>query len=192
MNGRRHGSKGGDAEIVRIRMLGGFRVSVGDHTLPEDTWRLKKAAALIKLLALAPNHHLHREQAMELLWPNSGTKAASNQLRKVLHAARRTLDPTEGSRYLASDNDLLVLCPGSSLWVDVEAFEEAASTARRERAPAAYRVAIELYVMEELPAADVARIVGLPNAKAVYNRVYRALADLRERLESAGVRREDL
>jgi RNA polymerase sigma factor (sigma-70 family) len=54
------------------------------------------------------------------------------------------------------------------------------------------RVAVELYVVEGLPAGDVARIVGLPNAKAVYNKVYRALAAVRERLEAAGIRREDL
>jgi len=54
------------------------------------------------------------------------------------------------------------------------------------------RVAVELYVVRELSADVVARIVGLPNAKAVYNRVYRALAAVRERLERAGVRREDL
>jgi len=50
------------------------------------------------------------------------------------------------------------------------------------------RVAVQMYVVDELPAADVARVVGLPNTKAVYNRVYRALAILRERLEQAGVR----
>lgn len=54
------------------------------------------------------------------------------------------------------------------------------------------RVVVELYVVEELPAADIARTLGLPNAKVVYNRVYRALAGLRERLEQAGFRREDL
>lgn len=54
------------------------------------------------------------------------------------------------------------------------------------------RVAVELYVVEQLPAAEVARLVGLPNAKAVYNRTYRALAALRERLEHASVRRHDL
>ena len=54
------------------------------------------------------------------------------------------------------------------------------------------RVAVELYVMEQLPADQVATVLGLPNAKAVYNRVYRALASLREDLERAGVRREDL
>lgn len=51
------------------------------------------------------------------------------------------------------------------------------------------RVAVEMYVVDQLPAEEVARIVGLPNAKAVYNRVYRALATLRERLERAGLRR---
>jgi DNA-directed RNA polymerase specialized sigma24 family protein len=54
------------------------------------------------------------------------------------------------------------------------------------------RVAVQFYVVDELPAADIARIVGLPNAKAVYNRVYRALAALRERLAQEDVRREDL
>lgn len=50
------------------------------------------------------------------------------------------------------------------------------------------RLAVQMYVVDELPATDVARVVGLPNAKAVYNRVYRALAILRERLEQVGVR----
>ena len=54
------------------------------------------------------------------------------------------------------------------------------------------RVAVELYVIEQLPADQVATVLGLPNAKAVYNRVYRALASLREDLERAGIRREDL
>lgn len=54
------------------------------------------------------------------------------------------------------------------------------------------RVTVELYVVEELPATDVARIAGLSNAKAVYNRVYRALATLREYLDRAGIRDVDL
>ena len=54
------------------------------------------------------------------------------------------------------------------------------------------RRAIDLYVLDERPAASVATMLGLPNAKAVYNRVYRALGVLRERLEKAGIRRGDL
>ena len=56
----------------------------------------------MKLLALSPGHRLHREQIMDLLWPELGTRAASNNLRQVLYAARRILDPAVGSRYLAS------------------------------------------------------------------------------------------
>jgi len=54
------------------------------------------------------------------------------------------------------------------------------------------RLIVELYVLEELPAETVALVLGLANAKAVYNRAYRVLALVREQLERAGVRREDL
>src|SRR5919107_3960070 len=145
------GSVGGEPETLRIKLLGGFSVSVGSRTIQQNAWRLRKSAALLKVLALAPRYRLHREQVIDALWPDSGKKAASNSLRKTLHAARRALDPAGGSRYLASENDSLVLCPGSSLWVDVEAFEEAAATARREHEPTAHRAAIELYVGDLLP-----------------------------------------
>ena len=62
---------------VRIWLLGGFRISVGSsRSIGEDEWRLKKSASLLKLLALAPAHRLHREQAMDLLWPELDSKAA--------------------------------------------------------------------------------------------------------------------
>jgi RNA polymerase sigma factor (sigma-70 family) len=54
------------------------------------------------------------------------------------------------------------------------------------------RLAVELFVVHEMPAAAVARTLRWPNAKAVYNRVYRALATLRTSLERQGIRREDL
>jgi RNA polymerase sigma factor (sigma-70 family) len=49
------------------------------------------------------------------------------------------------------------------------------------------QLAVQLFVVDELSADRVARIVGWPNAKAVYNRVYRALAELRKELERRGV-----
>lgn len=139
--------------VVRIGLLGGFWVSVGERKVDRGAWRTRKAASLLKLLALAPSHRLHRERAMDLLWPESGTKAASNNLRQTLHAARRVLasDPADGSSFLASEDGSLVLCPGGELWVDVDAFEEAAATARRAGDPGAYRAAIELYSGELLP-----------------------------------------
>jgi DNA-binding SARP family transcriptional activator len=145
------GTTGEKRKAVRVWLLGGFRVSVGSRTITQDVWRLKKAAALLKLLAMAPGHRLHREQIMDLLWPDAGRKAASNSLRKTLHDSRKILDPDAGSRYLASEDESLVLRPSGNVWVDVDAFEEAAAIARRARDPAAYRAAIELYGGELLP-----------------------------------------
>jgi predicted ATPase/DNA-binding SARP family transcriptional activator/DNA-binding CsgD family transcriptional regulator len=138
---------------IRIGLLGGFSVTVGERKVDQSAWRLRKAASLLKLLALAPDHRLHRERAMDLLWPELGKKAASNNLRQTLHVARRTLhpDPEIASSYLSVSGEQLVMHPHGQLWVDVEAFEEAAGTARRSKDPAAYRAAIELYSGELLP-----------------------------------------
>jgi DNA-binding SARP family transcriptional activator len=140
-------------QAVRIRMLGGFSVSVGSRTTAQNGWRSKKAAALVKLLALAPGHRMHREQVMEFLWSDLGTAPTSNNLRQVLYGARRVLDPASGSpgRYLSLKDEVLVLCPDGQLWVDADGFEAAATSARRSRDPAAYRAAIDLYAGELLP-----------------------------------------
>ena len=53
------------------------------------------------------------------------------------------------------------------------------------------RLAIQLFVVDGVPAADVARMVGWPNAKAVYNHVARSLAAIRRRLGRTGLDRTD-
>ena len=146
------GVQGLEPEPVRVRLLGGFRVAVGSRTIGEKQWRLRKAANLVKLLALEPLHRLHREQVMELLWPELSVEAAANNLYRTLHFARKAFDAAPTSRrYMELRNEQLSLCPGGQLWVDVEAFKETAKEARRSREPAAYRAAIELYVGELLP-----------------------------------------
>jgi RNA polymerase sigma factor (sigma-70 family) len=49
------------------------------------------------------------------------------------------------------------------------------------------RAAVLLLVVEEMAAGDIARALGWPNAKAVYNRVYRALAVLRAEFAWQGI-----
>jgi RNA polymerase sigma factor (sigma-70 family) len=58
--------------------------------------------------------------------------------------------------------------------------------------PADVQLAVNLFVVEGMAAADVARVVGWPNAKAVYNRVSRALAQIRAGLEREGLGPDDL
>src|SRR5919112_3624484 len=148
---------GGAPETLRLWLLGGFRVSVNSRNIGEEEWHLRKAGSLLKVLALSPGHRLHREQAMELLWPDLDPKAPLNNFHYALRVARRTLEPpalasSAPSRFLHLRGEQLTLCPDSPLWVDVEAFEEAAATARHAfPEPAAFRAAIDLYTGELLP-----------------------------------------
>ena len=97
--------------MVRISLLGGFAVQVDGTDIPEDAWRLRKARSLVKLLALAPSHVLHRERACELLWPDRDAQASSNNLHQVLYAARRALEAggADGAAVIALRDDVLSL-----------------------------------------------------------------------------------
>jgi predicted ATPase/DNA-binding SARP family transcriptional activator/DNA-binding CsgD family transcriptional regulator len=150
--GRRDSDLTQGSGVVRIRLLGRFEVTVGSRIILESEWRLRKAASLVKLLALAPDHRLHREQVLDLLWPDLGSKAAANNLHHALHIARRTLEPeAPAPSYLCRQGEQIALCPDGSLWIDVEAFESAAAEARRVRDIAAYRAALDLYAGDLLP-----------------------------------------
>ncbi|MGW4898471.1 AfsR/SARP family transcriptional regulator, partial [Kitasatospora sp. NPDC004240] len=137
---------------LRIRLLGGFRVRVGPREIADERWRLRKSRNLVKLLALAPGHRLHREQVLAALWPELPPEAGANQLRKALHEARRTLDPDPSAthRYLESAESL-ALGPRGAVRVDVEEFEHAALAARRSRDPRAYERAVARYGGDLLP-----------------------------------------
>lgn len=136
---------------LRIRLLGGFRVSVGTRDVPDADWHLRKAKTLVKLLALAPGHRLHRDQIVDLLWPDLDPSAAGNQLRKVLHEARRILDPDPGATYRYIESGEQLTLNRSRTWVDVQAFQRAALEARRRGELSAYDDAIALYDGDLLP-----------------------------------------
>jgi predicted ATPase/DNA-binding SARP family transcriptional activator len=142
---------GPDSEL-RITLLGGFSVASDEGAVEEGGWRLRKARSLVKLLALAPDHSLHREQAMEALWPEREPAAAANNLRQALFVVRRALDSCgdDGAARLALTHDVLVLA-GGGLEVDVDDFEAAAGQAARTPSAAGHRAALDLYTGELLP-----------------------------------------
>jgi len=128
---------------VEITLLNGFAAAVDGVPVPERAWRLRKARELVKLLALAPGHRLHREQAMDVLWRELGPAAAANNLHQAVHVARRALGPDA----IETRDELLRLLAE----VDVDRLEAAAAAARRARTAAAYRSALALYGGELLP-----------------------------------------
>ena len=139
---------------LRLQLLGGFRAWVGDRPVPEAAWD-GRSAALVALLALSPGHRLHRDQALDLLWPHLDRDAAANNLHGVLHRARRALEPERApgapSAYLALRGDLLQLGPAAPLCVDLDAFEAAAADALGGADPARYRAALARYRGDLLP-----------------------------------------
>jgi predicted ATPase len=133
----------GNVTGVSITLLDGFDAAVDGKAVPDTAWRLRKARELVKLLALARGHRLHREQAMDVLWQDRPPASAANNLHQAVHAARQAL----GTDVIEVRDEQLRLHAA----VDVDEFERAAADARRLGTPAAYRVAVSLYRGELLP-----------------------------------------
>ncbi|MGW1295746.1 ATP-binding protein [Streptomyces sp. NPDC002533] len=137
---------------LRLRLLGGFRATRDSGPALPHRWSRLTAQTLVRLLAVVPGHRLHREQVMDICWPDAGPQAAQGSLRVALHAARRTLEPElaprAASSYLIADGALLFLDP-ATVWIDADHVEDAARSAlehggEREMADALARFTGEL------------------------------------------------
>jgi predicted ATPase/DNA-binding SARP family transcriptional activator/DNA-binding CsgD family transcriptional regulator/transcriptional regulator with XRE-family HTH domain len=143
---------GAGSDVVRVAMLGGFRVDVGGCPVL-GTWRLRKSKTLVKLLALADGHGVHRDVLAEVLWPGMEAVVAVNNLHQVLHAARRALAP-DGSPQagvVSLQDDMVILSASGGLVVDAEVFAGAGQRALRSRSVEDYRATLDLYAGELLP-----------------------------------------
>jgi DNA-binding SARP family transcriptional activator len=120
---------------LRIHLLGRFEVLRDGVPLPPQAWRRRRPADLLKLIALAPNHRLSRDQAIDTLWPDKEPSAGANNLHRALYDLRLVL----GGRYVELQGAFLVLSAPAS--VDVDAFEAAVTAGGAE----AHRVAVALY-----------------------------------------------
>lgn len=129
-----------------MRLLGGFEVAVDGRPVAADEWRHRRGADLVKLLALAPQHKLHRDQVMQQLWPELGAEAAAANLRKAVHFARRALGALES---IETSGEMLVLWPEGNLVVDAWRFEAEANRALANES--AFELALPLYTGELLP-----------------------------------------
>lgn len=138
----------GEPPRVRITVLGGFRVVVDGVASPARNWNRRSAAALVKILALAPGHRLHREKAMDLLWPDDSPGQAAPRLHKAAHFARRAAGH---HNTVVLRDDLVWLFPGAHVTVDALQFEDLARSAVAGNDPVAAREALGWYGGELLP-----------------------------------------
>ncbi|MEU3605546.1 AAA family ATPase [Streptomyces sp. NPDC035033] len=142
------------APLLRLHLLGGFRVTRDGGPPLADRWPRPSARALVKLLAVAPGHRLHRDQAMEACWPGADRKAALGSLRVALHAARRALEPElaprAASSYLTGDGAMLRLEP-DTVWVDADHAERLAAEALERGRADGLAEALAAFTGELLP-----------------------------------------
>lgn len=122
-------------------------------------WRLRKAKALVTMLALAPGQRRHREQVLDRLWPDLEPAAAARNLHQTLYVARRTLAGLGAATtgLLAIRDDQVVLDDAGPVDVDVVRFESSAAAALSSGDEEALRAAADLYrgdLLPDLPDAD--------------------------------------
>jgi RNA polymerase sigma factor (sigma-70 family) len=169
--------------VVRNLTIDWFRVRDGRHHISVVAERLPPLQRCIfERVFLERRSHV---EAYELIRTGASPTLSFRQFLSELRETYAAVTTGRRGRLLAelgaplpNDAELAEPAGGDVTVEDKERLEDAMRSLSPED-----RVAVQLYVVEEMPAGDVARVVGLPNAKAVYNRVYRALAALRVRLE---------
>jgi len=134
---------------IHVTLLGRFAVTVGGVPVAEAGWKRRHAAAVVKVLALAPGRRLHREQVIDLVWPGDTIAATVPKLHKAAHFARRAIGVPDS---VVLRGDQVVLCPGGNVIVDAVRFGELARRALTAGDAAAAREALALYGGELLPA----------------------------------------
>jgi len=124
---------------LAISLFGRFEVARGDERIESDAFR-KRAADLLKLLALSPKHALHRDQLIEMVWPGKAPGDGANNLYRAIHDLRSIV----GEEAITLRQTIVEL---HDAVVDVDVFEA------ETRSPDSDRVAraLDLYTADLLP-----------------------------------------
>jgi DNA-binding SARP family transcriptional activator len=127
--------------MLRVRLLGGFEVENDQGLIPADSWRRRRPADLLKIVASSPGGAIARDALIDRLWPEKGGELGANNLHRALHDLRQVV----GAAIVVSDKGVLRLA--SDAWSDVLAFE--AEIARND--DAALHYALDLYRADLCP-----------------------------------------
>jgi DNA-binding SARP family transcriptional activator/tetratricopeptide (TPR) repeat protein len=107
-------------DTIDVRLLGGFSVAADGRTVGPADFPQRRAADLIKVLALTSGHRLPRDAVVEALWPHLGAEAGLANLHKAAHHARRALGAPEA---VVLRRGLVELAPAAEVTTDVARFE---------------------------------------------------------------------
>ncbi len=139
---------------LHIHLLGPVQVFRENGELVSGTlWKRIKVRALLAYLTLNRDSFIHREQLLDVLWPEQPYAAALQNLNSTIYRLRRSLEPDlkrgTDSRYVLYQNGNYALNSDSPLWLDVDALENYLQQARQTQNPQtalqAYQKGIALF-----------------------------------------------
>src|SRR5688572_15606360 len=137
------------AERVEIRLLGEFAVWIDGRSIPPSAWELKRPAEIVKLLALAPQRRLTRDQVVESLFGHLDSDAGAAALHKAASQARSVMAASDA---VVLQSGEVALAPAAEVTTDLEQFELAARRALQSGDRKLCASAAALYGGELLPA----------------------------------------
>ncbi len=175
---------------LQIYLLGSFRLTVEGIAVSNAAWQKRKAKLLIQILALQPSRGLHREELMEMLFPEMDSKTAEANLHRVLYAARQAIEPNRGSyassKYLITERRQIKLTAESNLWIDAKEFEHCGREGLKTNNENLLESAAEIYkgdLLADEPFEEWT-IDWREQLKTIYHRVLRRLAENSEKREN--------
>jgi DNA-binding SARP family transcriptional activator len=107
--------------MLTIANLGHFQITRAGIVL--SSCPAHKAITLFRYLLTRHHQAAHKEELMELLWPDTYTREAANSLHVAVSTLRRHLDPPGGS-YLLFEDDCYVINPHARVADDCTAFQQ--------------------------------------------------------------------
>lgn len=124
--------------MLRIYLLGPFRVEHNGQPIPPQEWARPKDRSLLKVLALERGHMVPQDRLLDLLWPDLTPAAAANNLHVAVSRLRKVLDPglpgtTTTSQVIRREEAGYTLPADAPIWTDLEEFRRRVQRLVRRR-----------------------------------------------------------
>ncbi len=148
-----------DALSIKVTMLGGFRITIGDKVFGDNATRTRQVWNLLEYLIAFRHKTISHGELIQSLWPESDNEDPSNALKNLVYRIRTLFIQAD----IPFAKDMIISKRGSYCWnndipceVDVEEFEKFSKQAADTNLSSEERIdkylkAISLYKSEFLP-----------------------------------------
>lgn len=112
---------------LRMQTLGGFRVWRGSYEVEAADWGREKALQLVQFLITVGRQYLHKEQIVDLLWPELDADRGDRDFKVALNSANKALDPDREPRTeprFLRRHGLAYGLALDEIWLDSQIFEQ--------------------------------------------------------------------